>query len=259
METPRTDWAFVAEDADTYQYLPPSVTRDVRPDVVLICRPDEGAWSKLASRVRFEAATVASGIAASRGWFADRRVAEFRWLIGPSATPAGIVPLLLARGAARDEAEPDLTAMVLDREPPSVDGIPVRPVASFVDFEQMEQIRDEVFGRPDGTGRATRRARWSEFQAAGSLAYLAEVDGAPVSFGVMDRTEAGPMLLAGGVTLPRFRGRGAYRALVHARWEAAERAGAAVLVTQAQAASRPILERLGFRSTGTIEVLVDRT
>jgi hypothetical protein len=30
------------------------------------------------------------------------------------------------------------------------------------------------------------------------------------------------------------------------------------LVTQAQAASRPILERLGFRPTGTIEVLVDR-
>jgi predicted acetyltransferase len=65
------------------------------------------------------------------------------------------------------------------------------------------------------------------------------------------------MLLAGGVTRPEYRGRGAYRALVHARWKAAERAGAPALVTQAQAAARPILERLGFRPAGTIEVLVD--
>jgi hypothetical protein len=73
----------------------------------------------------------------------------------------------------------------------------------------------------------------------------------------MNPTEPGPMLLAGGVTLPEHRGRGAYRALVRARWDAAQRAGAPALVTQAQAASRPILERLGFRATGVIKVLVD--
>ena len=73
----------------------------------------------------------------------------------------------------------------------------------------------------------------------------------------MRSTEPGPVLLAGGVTLPRARGRGAYRALVRARWDAARDSGAPALVTQAQAASRPILERLGFRSTGTIPVLVD--
>jgi hypothetical protein len=39
--------------------------------------------------------------------------------------------------------------------------------------------------------------------------------------------------------------------LVRARWEAP------ALVTRARAASRPILEALGFRSTGTISVLVD--
>jgi GNAT superfamily N-acetyltransferase len=100
--------------------------------------------------------------------------------------------------------------------------------------------------------------RWANFRAAGSIAFLAEVDGAPVSFGIMDRSSAGPMLLAGGVTRPAYRGRGAYRALVYARRKAAEEAGAPALVTQAQAASRPILERLGFHATGTIEVLVDR-
>lgn len=82
-----TDWAFVAEDADAY--LPPSamVEREVRTDVVLLHGREGGAWSNLASRIRFEEATVEASVAATRRWFADRDVGEFRWLIGPSATP----------------------------------------------------------------------------------------------------------------------------------------------------------------------------
>ena len=56
---------------------------------------------------------------------------------------------------------------------------------------------------------------------------------------------------------PHARGRGAYRALVRARWDASQAMGAPALVTQAKAASRPILERLGFRTAGSIVVLVD--
>jgi len=88
--------------------------------------------------------------------------------------------------------------------------------------------------------------------------YLAEIGGRPVAYGVMRRTYCGPWLLAGGVTLPEARGHGAYRALVRERWDAALAIGAPALVTQAQAASRPILERLGFRSAGSIAVLIDR-
>ena len=55
------------------------------------------------------------------------------------------------------------------------------------------------------------------------------------------------MTLFGGATLPEARGRGAYRALVAARWEDAVARGTPVLVTQAGAMSRPILARLGFR------------
>lgn len=238
--------------------MPPAAVREVRPEVVLVHRPDGGAWSDLALRIRFGVADVESNIAATRAWFAAQQVEGFRWLVGPSATPRGITGMLLASGAVRDESEPSLTAMVLDHEPPPEIGVMTRPVVSFADFEAMERIREDVFRRPDDHQASMRRARWADFQAAGSVAYLAEVDGTPVSFGVMARTAAGPMLLAGGVTRPEYRGRGAYRALVHARWKAAEQAGAHALVTQAQAASRPILERLGFRPTGTIEVLVDR-
>lgn len=251
------DWASVAEDADAYLPPSPMAEREVRTNVVLVHGRDGGAWSNLASRIRFDEATLEPSVAATRRWFSDRDVGEFRWLIGPSATPRGVAALLLERGVSPDEDEPELTAMVLDHEPPAAPGVVVRSVTTFADYLRMEEIREAVFGSRD-IDDEERRARWSEFEAAGSLAYLAQVGETPVSFGIMNRTEAGPMLLAGGVTLSEHRGHGAYRALVRARWDAAQRVGAPALVTQAQAASRPILERLGFRATGVIKVLVDR-
>ena len=63
--------------------------------------------------------------------------------------------------------------------------------------------------------------------------------------------------LANAGVLPAYRGRGIYRALVRARWDEAVRRGTPVLVTQAGAMSRPILEELGFRVVGTILRLED--
>jgi predicted GNAT family N-acyltransferase len=54
------------------------------------------------------------------------------------------------------------------------------------------------------------------------------------------------LLLDGAATLPRARGRGAYRALIAARWDEAAARGTPGLVVQAQETSRPILERCGF-------------
>ena len=54
------------------------------------------------------------------------------------------------------------------------------------------------------------------------------------------------MLLLGGASLPRVRGRGVYFSLVHARWRDAVARGTPRLVVQAGPMSRPILERLGF-------------
>jgi GNAT superfamily N-acetyltransferase len=70
----------------------------------------------------------------------------------------------------------------------------------------------------------------------------------------MDRGVA----LMGGAVLPSARGRGVYRALVHARWEHAVARGAPLLVVQAGRMSAPVLTGLGFRSHGTIRLFVDR-
>jgi predicted N-acetyltransferase YhbS len=251
------DWAFVAEDADAYQELSGSVEREIRDDVVLVHAPSGDAWSNLATRVRFTHDSISTGVAAVRAWFGGRAVREHRWLIGPSATPGGVVDSLIGLGAHRDEAEPQLTAMILDREPPATPGIQVREVRSVADLAEMDRVRQEVFGGSATSGEELK-AGWTDHSSMRPSAFIALLDGEAVAYGVMRRTDRGPFLLAGGVTLPQARGRGAYRALVRARWDAATALGAPALVTQAQAASRPILERLGFRATGSIDVLVDR-
>jgi hypothetical protein len=69
-------------------------------------------------------------------------------------------------------------------------------------------------------------------------------------------TERGAVLHA-GATRAEARGRGAYRALVAARWGDAAACGTPALVTWAGPMSRPILERLGFREIGTLRILRD--
>ena len=54
------------------------------------------------------------------------------------------------------------------------------------------------------------------------------------------------------------RGRGAYRALVRARWDAAVERGTPALTVMAGSMSAPILDRLGFATVGEGDGLEDR-
>jgi len=88
------------------------------------------------------------------------------------------------------------------------------------------------------------------------FAHLAFVDGRPVGFAMSAVAPEG-LLLGGSGVLASARGRGAYRALLSARWESAVALGTPVLVIQAGMMSRPILERCGFEQVCRIEVLED--
>ncbi|MDX6538487.1 MAG: hypothetical protein QOI71_97, partial [Gaiellales bacterium] len=65
------------------------------------------------------------------------------------------------------------------------------------------------------------------------------------------------VLLAGGSTVAWARGRGVYRALVRARWDAAVARGTPALAVQAGAMSAPILPRLGFEKVCSFRRLKD--
>jgi GNAT superfamily N-acetyltransferase len=156
-------------------------------------------------------------------------------------------------------------AMVLDRDPPSSPAdVELRRVETFADYAATWEVVFEGFGMPDeerDAVRSTLRERWAATaDDPGRWSYLALIEGVPVAGGAVRRTVHGPLFLAGGVTLPSFRGRGIYRALVRARWDDARRLGAGALVVNANVdTSYPILERLGFRAVGRVRLLADRS
>jgi len=256
------DLAAVAEDGAGYVVNRPGDVREIRPGVVLTHSPNPLPEFGSASRIRL-GGEVHGVVRDVRGWFAARGRDRFVWSLGPSTTPADLSRRLLALGAEPNPAKSELTAMVLDHEPPEApSGIAIRRSETLEDYVAGWEIMFTAFEVPAAEREAIRaslEARWLELGADGAgWTYLALLDGVPAAFGAVRRTEPGPLWLAGGATLPSSRGRGLYRALVRARWEDAVRLGAGALVVQASDMSRPILQRLGFRPTGAVTLLVDR-
>ena len=120
--------------------------------------------------------------------------------------------------------------------------------ASEVQWQAFEMPEDEV-----AEARALLPQRWRE---APSIMHAAWLDGEIVSAGTCAPTPHG-LLLYGGATVSRARGRGAYRALLRSRWDEAMARGTPALITQGGSMSRPILERLGFEAVGHVHMLLD--
>jgi hypothetical protein len=216
--------------------------------------------STLVCRLRLDPDTVAETIHEVREQVAQHDHKQAIWRIGSSATPVDLVDRLVAHGLVPSDVpglEPHLTSMVLTDEPPSVDSVEVRRVASPVELALASSISATTLGEEH------EEEDWEdEFAAiqAGDKprVYLAFVGGTAVGAAralVEDGLPA-VMLISGGV-LAEARGRGAYRALVRARWDDAVEAGHPALVVHAGAMSRPILERIGFHVTAEQEVLLD--
>jgi GNAT superfamily N-acetyltransferase len=89
------------------------------------------------------------------------------------------------------------------------------------------------------------------------VGFVARLDGRIDATALAIPSERGVFLVAGS-TAPSARGRGLYRALVHARWEYAVALGTPALVTQADpSTSYPILKRLGFEDVCEVARLED--
>src|SRR5262249_2337159 len=127
-----------------------------------------------------------------------------------------------------------------------VDGVDVTVIETWDDFRAASRVAEEAFGLPtipdDGL-----RSRYDDYlhpDNPGRL-FAAWIDGRIVGTSCAAFGEAGVNLFGGSV-LPEARGRGAYKALVRARWDAACERGTPALTVQAGRMSRPICERLGF-------------
>jgi GNAT superfamily N-acetyltransferase len=246
--------AELAEDTAVYLLPRPTFETVDRGELVYVA----GMRNATVHRVRSD--DVVAALAWTREESRRRGLRMVEWWLGWSATPPGARAQLLELGLVPDEV-PTLTGMTSSVAPPEVAGVEVQRVESAAEYAETIEIDWEVWQLSDEE-RAARRAvefdRWEQVDRAGVVhLYAAFVDGVRVGFGrAIDMV--GGVGLYGGAVLPEGRGRGAYRALVRARWEHAVERGTPLLVVQAGAMSAPVLTRLGFESHGEIDLLVDR-
>jgi hypothetical protein len=240
----------LAENANTYTPLLKGDERIVTDRFVLwMGRSDHPSWN-VAQRFRLGAGELDAVRAEIHEALTLRGRRACTWEVGSSATPSDLVERLLELGLVDDD-EPLAVGMALSgplRDPPPA-GIEVRRSANAEDERTAAEIAAVCFGTAASPRELDSTGRF--------VTYLAYLDGEPVARATGAFSDHG-VTLFGGATLPAARGRGAYRALVHARFQDAVARGTPVAVTQAGRQSRPILTRLGFREVCTIRILVDR-
>jgi hypothetical protein len=180
---------------------------------------------------------------------------QTQWEVGSSAPP-GLVEALLA-GGVRPDKEPYAVALVLTSEPPAVrPGFTARRIETIEELEAACEVQWEAFESTPAEIAEARSLLPTLFRESPILRHAVWLDGGIVSTGTASPTEHG-LLLYGGATAERARGRGAYRALIRARWDDAVALGTPVLITQGGSMSGPILERLGFERVGEVHMLMD--
>lgn len=206
-------------------------------------------WSDL------DAATADRVIAEQVAFYAARGE-EFEWKLYSYDQPPDLAERLLAAGFAAEEAESLMVAESAAIAGPGVadvvlpDGVRLVEITDEAGLELLTEVRDRVFG-PDPRLQASllTQLRNSPESVVMVLAMAGDepVCSARIGFGT-DTEFAG---LWGGGTLPQWRGRGIYRALVGYRARLAVARGYRYLQVDASPESRPILERLGFACLGT--------
>jgi hypothetical protein len=177
-----------------------------------------------------------------------------------------LISALKARGLIENTRPPweaRFSALALVHEPDGDDppGVTARQVESLDEVHRADDVLAAVYPsdaakRGAMRERAAARFEYEQLPDAVSRTYVAFLDGELV--GVANSLFTPQVVnMMGGSVRPDARGRGAYRALVAARWRDAVARGTPALTVQAGAMSRPILERVGFVPVGGIEVLLD--
>jgi GNAT superfamily N-acetyltransferase len=203
-------------------------------------------WSDLDER------DADAAIAAAIGRFAELPN-EWEWKHYSYDGPQDLPARLRAAGLRPEPAEAllvaEIAALALDTAPPA--GVQVWAVTDAAGVDALVGVHDAVFGEDhSGLGR-TLLAGLGRQPAAmtGVVAYAGEAAVAAARVEFHAGTDFAS--LWGGGTLPAWRRRGLFRALVACRARLAAERGFRYLQVDALPASRPILQRLGFVELAT--------
>jgi GNAT superfamily N-acetyltransferase len=189
-------------------------------------------------------------IAEQVAFFAGR-CEEFEWKLFSYDEPEDLGARLLAAGFTPEEPESlmiaaiaEITEALATAELPP--GVRLERATDEAGVDRLISVHERVFGHGQSALRAALVAQLAGAPEMTDLVVAMAGDEAVCSA----RTELLPGTefagLWGGGTLPQWRRRGIYRALVRYRAELAVARGYAYLTVDASDQSRPILERIGF-------------
>ena len=242
---------------------PPNANREIGERFILHAPENGNVAFTGVMRVRLGEDDVEAAVEEVRGRFRALGRESATWWVGPSSQPPGLAQELRRLGLRpleHPQVESRYEALVLldePDEPPS--DVVARRVRDPEEYRAALRIYFEVAepGQDVEAATATFAEHYEQRHVSGeNVTYLAWVDGEPVASGSAHFTPDGAAL-TGGYTLEQHRGRGAYRALVRARWQDAADSGTPGLAVMGGSMSAPALQRLGFQSLGTVELLVD--
>ena len=173
----------------------------------------------------------------------------FSWHVYEHDSPPELMDRLLAHGFAPDD-DPD-AVMVLDAQetpfaPPGSESVEVRRIERREDLREIVRVEEQVLG---GDFAWLDQRLGPHLEIPGYLnVYVAYANGQPACVGwVYFHPHAQFASLFGGATLPSYRRRGLYLAILAIRVREAIRRGYRFLATGASPMSRPILARNGFQ------------
>jgi hypothetical protein len=212
----------------------------------------------------FPADRLRQRVEAVRAVVAEEGFSKAAWLVSEAARPKGLALQLQQFGMTPwDEPmmEPRFSQMALVAPPRRArHEVDAHPVRTFEEFVAGQAVASGAFDATDQDRRAFEQhadelwrwqQRFSQFKTFVATIGGEIVGNASAIFG------ANAVYLVGGSVREDMRGRGAYAALVRARWEAAEARGTPALTVTAGEMSSPVLERLGFGTVGFADVLRD--
>lgn len=210
--------------------------------------------------IRIEEDAVENAVAQVRSFMRTHGARTGNWLLCERSTPSDLEERLLALGLTPAQHDYEIDGMMItSAPPPGPEEVEARPVAAPEEYVAARGLLYEVFGIPPER-RLDEASLAQEFaaveRARAGITYGAWLEGrlagAARSFFVPQGA-----LLDIAATAQWARGRGAYRALVRARWDDVARRGCGALVVHARGMSSPILKRLGFKTVLHFRRLVD--
>ncbi len=183
--------------------------------------------------------------------FFGARGEEFEWKLYSYDEPADLADRLTAAGFVPQEPESlmiaaiaEITDALKSAELPA--GVTLERATDEAGVDRLTRVHELVFGTDESELRASLLAQLADAPETTDMVIAMAgdeaVSAARTDF-LLGTQFAG---LWGGGTLPQWRKRGIYRALVRIRAERAAERGYSYLTVDASEQSRPILERIGF-------------